>query len=193
MERLEKERKKSRPSDAPYQAALDASWEKLCKYYKLTDNSPVYIVAAVLDPRMKYKYFEHRWDKEWLPGVMEKMRSTFDQYRVKERTADTRPWISNTMEDDDDDDDNPFDLNKWRFGNMQHMTDELTRYLEASILVLESAAANNAFNALEWWKGNAMEYPTLARIAFNVFCIPSMSVEPERVFSEYVPIKNDTN
>jgi hypothetical protein len=58
LEKLEKERKKSRPSDAPYQRVLDASWAKLCKYYKLTDESLVYVVAGMLDPRMKYQYFE---------------------------------------------------------------------------------------------------------------------------------------
>ena len=71
--------------------------------------------------------------------------------------------------------------------------DELTRYLEAPLLMLKGAAANDAFNALEWWKGNEMEYPTLSQIAFNVFCIPSMSVEPERVFSRYVLIYNETD
>ena len=55
-------KKKSRPSDAPYRRALDASWGKLCKYYKLTDKSPVYVVTGMLDPRMKYQYFEHRWE-----------------------------------------------------------------------------------------------------------------------------------
>ena len=33
-----------------------------------------------------------------------------------------------------------------------------------------------------------MEYSTLARIAFNVFSVSSMSVEPERVVSGYLPI-----
>ena len=57
--------------------------------------------------------------------------------------------------------------------------------MKAPILVLESNDANDAFDPLEWWKGNAMKYPVLARIAFNVFSIPSTSVEPERVFSGY--------
>ena len=61
---LENERQKSRPSDAPFQKALDASWAKLNKYYKLTDKSPVHIVATILDPRMKFKYFERMWDRQ---------------------------------------------------------------------------------------------------------------------------------
>ena len=192
LEKLEKERKKSRPSDTPYQRALDASWAKLCKYYKLTDESSVYVIAGMLDPRMKYQYFEHRWESEWLAGVMDKMRSTFNQYREKEPTPDM-PQILSTMEDDDDDNDSLFDFNKWRFGNMQQVVDELTRYLTAPVLTLGSAAANDTFSALAWWKGNAIEYPTLAQIAFNIFSIPSMSVEPERVFSGHVLICDHTD
>jgi hAT family C-terminal dimerisation region len=194
LEKLEKERKKSRPSDAPYQRALDASWAKLCKYYKLTDESLVYVVAGMLDPRMKYQYFERRWESDWLAGVMSKMRFTFNQYQEKEPTPDILQNLNSKKDDDyDDDDEDSFDLNKWRFGDTQQIADELTRYLAAPVLTLDSAAANDAFNALEWWKGNEMEYPTLARIAFNVFSVPSMSVEPERVFSGYVSILNHTH
>ena len=81
-----------------------------------------------------------------------------------------------------------FNIHKWRFGEMQEKADELTRYLEHPVLVLMDEAVNDAFDPLEWWKGNAIEYPILTRIAFNVFSIPSMSVEPERVFSGYVSI-----
>ena len=69
---------------------------------------------------------------------------------------------------------------------MQQKEDELTRYFNAPILVLESSDANDAFDPLEWWKGNAMEYPVLAHIAFNVFSNLSISVEPEQVFSRYL-------
>jgi len=45
---------------------------------------------------------------------------------------------------------------------MQQVVDKLTRYLTAPVLTLKSRAANDAFSALECWKGNATEYPTLA-------------------------------
>ena len=46
---------------------------------------------------------------------------------------------------------------------------------------------NDEFDVLEWWKGNSKEWLILARIAFEIYSIPAMSVEPERVFSGYVP------
>ena len=39
---------------------------------------------------------------------------------------------------------------------------------------------------LEWWKANKAEYPTLFRIAVELFAIPGMSAEVERIFSGYV-------
>ena len=68
---------------------------------------------------------------------------------------------------------------------MQQKVDELTRYLNAPVLVLENEVTNDIFDPLEWWRGHEMKYPTLARIAFKVFSIPSISVEPERLFSGY--------
>ena len=61
LELLEKEKKKSRPSEAPFRAVLEAAWKKLDKYYNLTDKSTVYVIATMLDPCMKYKYFERNW------------------------------------------------------------------------------------------------------------------------------------
>ena len=66
------------------------------------------------------------------------------------------------------------------------MQDELTRYLDAPLLVLDSSEANESFNAMKWWTGNMQEFPVLAQLAFETFSIPAMSVEPERVFSGYI-------
>lgn len=181
LEMLEKEREKSRPSDAPFQKALDASWGKLNKYYNLTDKSSVYVVALMLDPRMKYEYFKRNWRVDWLEDAMRKMRSTFNQYHSGEYTTTSATPMESQREEDS------FNIHKLQFGDMEQGADELTRYLDAPVLVLVDEATNDTFDPLEWWKGNAFEYPTLARIAFNVFSIPSMSVEPERVFSGYVP------
>lgn len=40
---------------------VNLAWKKLDEYYKLTDDSAVYLVATILDPRLKMAYFEHAW------------------------------------------------------------------------------------------------------------------------------------
>jgi hypothetical protein len=44
-----------------FKAAIDTSWNVLNKYYNLTDESPVYVAAVVMDPRRKWSYFEKNW------------------------------------------------------------------------------------------------------------------------------------
>ena len=39
-------------------------------------------------------------------------------------------------------------------------------------------------NPLEWWQKHVTDYPITSRIAFDLFSIPAMSVECERVFSQ---------
>src|SRR5579859_4019319 len=46
---------------------------------------------------------------------------------------------------------------------------------------------NKEFDVLAWWKANQGEYPILSRIAIDLYAIPGMSAEVERVFSGFVP------
>ncbi|OWT43214.1 transposase-like protein [Pochonia chlamydosporia 170] len=39
-------------------------------------------------------------------------------------------------------------------------------------------------NPLEWWNQHQLEYPVLYRMALDLFSIPGMSAECERVFSQ---------
>jgi hypothetical protein len=59
--------------------------------------------------------------------------------------------------------------------------DELEQYLKAPPL----AVSNLSFDLIAWWRANETIYPTLVRIAYELYSIPSMSAEVERVFSRY--------
>ena len=48
---------------------INSGWSKLNDYYALTDKSPAYVAAVVLDPSKKWQYFEDQWKvahPEWL-------------------------------------------------------------------------------------------------------------------------------
>jgi hypothetical protein len=47
-------------SDAIKSMANDA-WNKLNKYYSMTEASEAYIASVVLDPRIKWVYFAKQW------------------------------------------------------------------------------------------------------------------------------------
>ncbi len=41
--------------------SLDNCWDKLDEYYRKYDETPVYVVAVVLYPGLKLRYFELIW------------------------------------------------------------------------------------------------------------------------------------
>jgi hypothetical protein len=47
--------------------AIQASWDKITKYYQLTSDSPAYAAAVVLDPSLKWQYFQEAWELAWIP------------------------------------------------------------------------------------------------------------------------------
>ena len=66
---------------------------------------------------------------------------------------------------------------KWMINNRPIVpTDELEQYLAERLLV-------GSIDLIAWWRDQRVRLPTLTRMAMSVFAIPSMSSEPERVFS----------
>ena len=180
LETLEKARGKQRSVDSPFQEAIDEAWGLLKKYYNLTDKSPVHIASLVLDPRMKFSYIDTKWPRAWKGDAKKKMTAFYQRYKRTDITSKAPQEHGSTQSKP------TYDINVWRFGCADKKEDELTRYLKVQLLVLEN---QEEFDILKWWKGNALEYPTLARMAIDIFSIPAMSVEPERVFSGYTSKK----
>src|SRR5213078_1228059 len=61
---------------------IDHAHELFSKYYKLTDKTEAYIVAMILDPRQKYKYFFQYWNKKHHPGVKRKTEAMCKEFRL---------------------------------------------------------------------------------------------------------------
>jgi hypothetical protein len=43
-----------------------ADWEKMKKYYQLTDQTPAYVAAIVLHPGYKWDYIKAEWQPNWV-------------------------------------------------------------------------------------------------------------------------------
>ena len=58
---------------------IDAAWEKLQKYYAKSDDTVAYIAATVLNPLLKWQWFEEHWTGEeleqWLHLGKQKLQS----------------------------------------------------------------------------------------------------------------------
>jgi len=167
---------------------IDHAHGLFSKYYQLTDNTEAYVVAMVLDPRQKYKYFFDHWPRKYHAGVKRKTETMYKEFRIDDDAATSMSMVdsqqSKKRKADDDDDDDDFDIIAHRFGKNNVVQDELEQYLKVPPLPVSTEEALS-FDLIGWWRVNEMVYPTLARIAYELYSIPSMSAEVERVFSRY--------
>jgi len=115
--------------------------------------------------------------------MKKKTESMFEEFRIFEDVAASLDISESPISDSDLDLFKDFDISRWRFGNGEQTESELERYLKSPLMVLQGKVANKSFDVLEWWKANKAEYPTLFRIAVELFAIPGMSAEVERIFS----------
>ena len=78
------QRLKSKANESPIYEWLhiccEKAWEKLNEYYQLADKSPVYYTAMVMDPSLKYEWFEQKWDKPPKRGWIGKVKTTVSNY-----------------------------------------------------------------------------------------------------------------
>jgi len=183
-----------------YASSLDIGFTKLQQYYDLTDRSTLYRAAVALHPAKRFCWFETCWTKQ-VSGKREVANA---------KTAVRRLWrlfleeqqpieVANTTSPqrilDDSDSDDSADDEAYRAAFSSFTTPsavatakqkELERerefddFQKASIELGEYRK-----QPLRWWieKGSIL-WPTLARLAFDLFAIPGMSAECERVFSQ---------
>jgi len=52
-------------NDARIASAINNAWAKMDKYYRKTEETPVYVATLVLDPKYKWGYIEKNWPPEW--------------------------------------------------------------------------------------------------------------------------------
>ncbi|KAF8232741.1 hypothetical protein L208DRAFT_1423064 [Tricholoma matsutake] len=61
-------------------ASLGLGKRTLNCYYSLTDSSEVYLIAMVLHPRHKLKYFEKaNWEQDWIDTAWELVHEEFER------------------------------------------------------------------------------------------------------------------
>ena len=154
---------------------LCTGWEKLAKYYHLSDQMPVYIAAIVLYSELKFAYLDRHWEKKWAIEARTKMRS-FWNTQYKSTAIELHPQLcSETSAESVNEFEAWFHTDRLTSKDI----DELEHYLAQSVVpdLLRSAC--------QWWlePSQCQMYPNLFRMAIELLSIPAMSAEPERLFS----------
>ena len=92
---------------------IDHAHGLFSKYYKLTDETEAYVVAIVLDPRQKYRYFFDNWERKHHAGIKKKTETMYKEFHIDDDAATSSSTVDSgqskkrKVNDDDDDD---FDL-----------------------------------------------------------------------------------
>jgi len=90
--------------------SLDYCWAKLDEYYRMLDDTPVYVAAIVLHPGQGWRYLELKWttqkQRAWLQGAREAVQSLWeDVYKFTDsdlNQAPAHPSSSSSSSEKDD-------------------------------------------------------------------------------------------
>lgn len=194
-----------------YRHCVNEGFLKLREYYTLGDRSRLYRAAVALHPCLRYDYFDEKWlpytdgDKH-VSNAKAAVQSLFDEYKQRLDVIPPSPplfALQPTLLYNDDDDWNAFfrfgatsNVQQLRRRKRQKQNVELERFMEDELdttfeepelqpggkrtMVVKSYIDS----PLTWWKERGERlYPLLAQIAYDLFSIPAMSSECERIFS----------
>jgi hAT family C-terminal dimerisation region len=169
--------------------AIDMDWFVLNKYYTLSDDSPVYAAAVLLDPTKRAAYIKKNWPLEWHEASISAAREIWE----KEYNRDIEPQQSqdpidvaiSANEDDDNEDEDEFEL---LLKSMDVQPDNIIPANGDSFdafIYASTTALDKGCTPLQWWCRieQRLLYPRLCRIAIDILPIPAESAEAERSFS----------
>lgn len=157
---------------SPLAVAYQNAWEKLNKYYNITDDShSIYAAATLFNPTCRKAYYDKQWItpdmKMWKDKMIAKVRQVWEEdYKGNTPTEARKPPKE------------PDFLKRYLNRNDEDQGDEFDCYIKGSTVMFPN---NDDEDLLNWWAVSGP--PQLRQQAFDLLSIPAMSAEVERVFS----------
>jgi len=168
---------------------------KLRKYQRLMYQSPAYVAAIVLNPEHKLDYFRTNWEDhpESVAEAERKVENLWlDMYKDSFKSAEAAENAQNTAllrlesRKEPSDFDQWFSRTKYKHLGPKQKPDEYSHYLDTDHFPdqgTEDYQPDSPVDLCAFWARHESQYPSLARMAFDILSIPAMSAECERVFS----------
>jgi hAT family C-terminal dimerisation region len=159
---------------SPLSVAFNNAWDKLIKYYNLTDNSHgIYAAALLLHPTYQKRYFDIYWNTDdliaWKPQMIQNVKSIWEN-EYKSSSVD-EPVTGKEHE--------PDILDRYlRTPQTQATGDCFDSFINSPITEFSKED-----NVIAWWNSPANPWKELLQQAFDLLSIPAMSAEIERVFN----------
>src|SRR5436190_7969084 len=157
---------------------VKASWIVFDKYYQKIYRIPVYVAALVLHPARKTQYIRKNWKKEWQKPGLASVQKLWETSCLNNSSTPSSLHLS-----EDEHDTAPVNKLGQLLQNLEVDThrpgeDEYAQFIKQSPTSLQSSV-------LDWWlhDDQRKQWPKLSQMAIDIFSIPAMSDEPERIFS----------
>jgi hAT family C-terminal dimerisation region len=175
MEEGRQEQETLRRAKSYLAMAHQNAWEKLNKYYNLTDNShQIYAAALLLHPSYRKHYFDHHWvdgeAPQWKEVMINSVRTIWNkQYKMTSLQEEPKDLGQQP----------PTFIDQYlRKHQVIEDQDPFDSFITGSTTFL--ANKDNIFN---WFNSPSNPNLPLRDLAFDLLSIPAMSAAIERIFS----------
>ncbi|KAG7001541.1 putative AC transposase [Fusarium oxysporum f. sp. conglutinans] len=161
------------------------------KYYQLTEQAPVYVAGILLHPALRKSYLSEQWKRNpaWVSNAVKAVRKIWSTEYKSYQLPDEQQEKEQELDEFD----------RWRqkvYSTASEVKDEFDRFIYVSnlkpsnglvLMILRRAPRLGLDNKrpYQWWLEPTQRenFPLLCRMAIDIFCIPPMSTEAERIFS----------
>ncbi|TXB96988.1 hypothetical protein FocTR4_00012239, partial [Fusarium oxysporum f. sp. cubense] len=157
-----------------FYARFHVAWLKFEKYYQLTEQAPVYVAGILLHPALRKSYLSEQWKRNpaWVSNAVKAVRKIWSTDYKSYQLPDEQQEKEQELDEFD----------RWRqkvYSTASEVKDEFDRFIYGSQVGIGQQTA------LQWWLEPTQRenFPLLCRMAIDIFCIPPMSTEAERIFS----------
>ncbi|CAB5193526.1 unnamed protein product [Rhizophagus irregularis] len=143
--------------------AINKGINKLSTYYSKTDESELYYISTILDPRCKLNYYKkNNWEQKYIDKATNIIT---DKYKEIYQSISNSPTDTDTTITTNTTNKNNFLFELFEFENNIEDIDELQDYLNKPVI-------SPKMDPLGWWKSNETIYPRLANMARDYLGIP---------------------
>ena len=166
-----------RGAQDPLAVVYQNAWEKLQKYYELTDDAyPIFAAAILLYPSHRKHYFDHHWtgnEEQWKELIIANVKKVWEQeYKP---LAPTQAQQQQQVEQQQ-----PSIIEQYlqQAQMPQIVGDEFDSYINSI-----QTNFGTPHDCIPWLRSRANLFPGITQHALDLLSIPAMSAELERVFS----------
>ncbi|CEJ95182.1 hypothetical protein VHEMI10679 [[Torrubiella] hemipterigena] len=172
-------------SHAYLQISITNAWQKLNDYYIKLGDSPLFAAAVILHPNYSLRWQQERWNgKEqliWLYDAKKGLEDFWERWyhhdihsRLTEEYTSQKTNIIATQSSHEDS-----RYQQWLNRRTIRLSDdssELDRYFRLDL-------PQRVDDPVQWWISHQASFPTLSKLALDIFEIPAMAADCERAFS----------